>query len=64
MPKMKPSKSIAKRFKVTKSGQLKRQRAGRRHLAQPLSGKGKRRLRRAAYVLGKAARNYKELMCV
>ena len=34
MPKMKTNKSVAKRFKVTGSGKLRRQKAGRRHLLE------------------------------
>ncbi len=40
MPKMKTNKGAAKRFRFTKTGKIKRARAGRRHL---LTGKSRRR---------------------
>lgn len=45
MPKQKTKKSIAKRFKVTASGRLKRRSASRGHLFMNKSTKQKRRLR-------------------
>ena len=44
MPKMKTRKSVAKRFKLTASGRLKRKRANLRHI---LEKKGKTRKKRA-----------------
>ncbi|MBN2097902.1 MAG: 50S ribosomal protein L35 [Candidatus Omnitrophica bacterium] len=48
MPKLKTKKSLAKRFKITKSGKIKRQRAGRGHLLSHKSRKRKRHLRKSA----------------
>ncbi len=42
MPKMKTNKGAAKRFRVTKSGKVRYQHAGKRHL---LTNKPKKRLR-------------------
>lgn len=50
MPKMKTSSGARKRFKVTGTGELKRQRANRRHLLTSKNRKRKRNLRRSALV--------------
>ncbi|SFA78525.1 LSU ribosomal protein L35P [Acetitomaculum ruminis DSM 5522] len=47
MPKMKTKKSAAKRFKVTGTGKLKRNKAYRRHILTKKSPKTKRNLRKA-----------------
>ncbi len=44
MPKMKSHRSAKKRFKMTATGKLKRQRAGKRHLLTSKSRKRKRHL--------------------
>jgi large subunit ribosomal protein L35 len=44
MPKMKSHRSAKKRFKMTATGKLKRQRAGKRHLLTSKSRKRKRNL--------------------
>jgi large subunit ribosomal protein L35 len=43
MPKLKTKKGIRKRFRITKSGKIKRSTAGKSHL---LTGKGRKRLRK------------------
>ncbi len=48
MPKMKTNRSAAKRFKVTGSGKLKRNKAYKRHILTKKSPKRKRNLRKAA----------------
>jgi len=50
MPKIKTHKGAAKRLKVTKSGKVKFQRAGKRHLLEHESSKRKRHARSGAYV--------------
>ena len=45
MPKLKTRKSVAKRFKRTKSGKIKRPRAFRGHIKTKKSSKRKRFLR-------------------
>ncbi len=47
MPKMKTNKSAAKRFKVTGTGKLKRNKAYKRHILTKKSSKTKRNLRQA-----------------
>jgi len=44
MPKMKTHSGASKRFKVTGSGKLRRQKAGRRHLLEHKSSTVTRRL--------------------
>ena len=50
MPKMKTKRSAAKRFKVTGTGKLKRNKAYKRHILTKKSPKTKRNLRKAALV--------------
>lgn len=50
MPKMKTRSSIAKRFKKTASGGLKRGRQHKRHKLGKMDANRKRRLRKAAMV--------------
>ncbi len=47
MPKMKTSKSAAKRFKVTGTGKLKRNKAYKRHILTKKTTKNKRNLRKS-----------------
>lgn len=53
MPKLKTKKAVAKRFKVTKKGKVKRAKANRRHILTSKTRKSKRQSRRPA-MLGKA----------
>jgi large subunit ribosomal protein L35 len=50
MPKQKTRKSVAKRFKKTATGKLKRSSSGRGHLFTNKSAKQKRRLRKGGLV--------------
>ena len=45
MPKMKTNKSVRKRFRVTGTGKLKRNKASKRHLLSGRTSKRKRQLR-------------------
>ena len=47
MPKMKTNKSVAKRFKLTGSGKVKRRQANKSHILTKKSQKRKRHLRDA-----------------
>ena len=49
MPKMKTHTGAKKRFKLTKSGKVKMNHAGRRHILNKKTTKRKRALRKAAY---------------
>ena len=46
MPKVKTRKGAAKRFKVTSSGRVKRNKANHRHMLVRRSNKAKRNMRR------------------
>ena len=48
MPKLKTKKSAAKRFKVTGTGKLKRNKAYKRHILTKKTRKNKRNLRKPA----------------
>ena len=50
MPKLKTRKGLAKRFKITKKGKIKRQKAGRGHLLAKKSRKRKRLLKKSGLV--------------
>ena len=50
MPKQKTNKSVRKRFKVTKTGKVRRNKANRRHLLAARSAKRKRQARRGGFV--------------
>lgn len=60
--KLKPNKAIAKRFRVTKKGKLKRNHAYTSHLRSGRSGAKKRRLRRPTVLFEGLARNMRRLM--
>ncbi len=50
MPKLKTNKSARKRFKITKSGKVKRHKQGARHILTKKTRKRKRALSRATTV--------------
>ena len=50
MPKMKTSRAAAKRFKVTGTGKLKRNKAYKRHILTKKTTKTKRNLRKATMI--------------
>jgi len=50
MPKLKTRKGAAKRFKLTKSGKIKRSKSYGRHILTKKSTKRKRGLRQAGYI--------------
>jgi len=62
MPKIKTKRGAAKRFKVTKSGKVKRKRANLRHILTSKTRKQKRRLRGEGYVSKADSKNIKKLM--
>ncbi len=59
--KLKPNKSVLKRFKVTKTGKLKRGHSLTSHLMSGRSAKKKRKLGRPALVSEGLARNMRRL---
>ncbi|MBR6329420.1 MAG: 50S ribosomal protein L35 [Lachnospiraceae bacterium] len=50
MPKIKTNRSAAKRFKVTGTGKLKRNKAYKRHILTKKTTKNKRNLRKAVII--------------
>ena len=62
MPKMKTSRAAAKRFKLTGSGKLKRNKAYRRHILTKKSPKTKRNLRKAGLVDTTNVKNMKKIL--
>jgi len=62
MPKMKTHKASKKRFRVTASGKLKRQQAGKKHLLAHKPAKRKRQLREPLVDAGKFAKKYKMML--
>ena len=55
MPKMKTSRAAAKRFKLTGTGKLKRNKAYKRHILTKKTTKTKRNLRKNEGVEGESA---------
>ena len=62
MPKIKTNRSAAKRFKVTGTGKLKRNKAYKRHILTKKSAKTKRNLRHAVITDATNAPNMKKIM--
>lgn len=62
MPKIKTSRSAAKRFKKTGTGQLKRMKAYKSHILTKKSTKRKRNLRKATLVDSTKIKNMKKIM--
>nr|PZN12065.1 MAG: 50S ribosomal protein L35 [Caldicoprobacter oshimai] len=62
MPKIKTHRGAAKRFRLTKSGKVKRAKAFKSHLLTKKSSKRKRNLRRATYVAAVEAKKIKQLI--
>ena len=62
MPKIKTNRSAAKRFRVTGSGKIKRNKAYKRHILSSKGKKRKRNLRKATLVAGAEAKNIRKLI--
>jgi large subunit ribosomal protein L35 len=60
--KQKPNKSVAKRFKVSKTGKLKRHHAYTSHLMSARAANKRRKLRKPAILAEGLARNMRRLM--
>ena len=61
MPKVKTNRAAAKRFKVTGTGKLKRDKAYKRHILTKKSAKTKRNLRKPAMTDATNVKNMKKL---
>ena len=64
MPKMKTRRGAAKRFKLTASGKLKRNKANHRHMLVRRSNKAKRKMRQSDFVAAGDRRNGRRMLCV
>ena len=62
MPKLKTNKGAAKRFKLNKSGKVKRGRSGKGHLLTKKSRNRKRKLRRTYGLDGAGVKLIKRLL--
>jgi large subunit ribosomal protein L35 len=62
MPKVKTRKAVSKRFKITKSGKVKRCNAKGRHLLTCKSRKKKRQLRHGTIACDSDAKKIKAMM--
>jgi len=60
MPKLKTHRGAAKRFKITKTGKIKRAKAYKSHILTKKSPKRKRNLRKAAFLSSADAKNMKK----
>ena len=60
--KFKPAKAVAKRFKVTRTGKLKRHHAFTSHLMSARAANKRRKLRRSAILFEGHARNMRAMM--
>jgi large subunit ribosomal protein L35 len=62
MPKLKTRKSVSKRFRITKTGKIKRGKAFRRHLLGGKTAKRKMKLSRTDYVDSTEANAIKRML--
>lgn len=62
MPKMKTNRSAAKRFSVTGTGKLKRNKAYKRHILSKKTTKLKRNLRKPAIIDETNAKTMKKIL--
>lgn len=62
MPKIKTNRAAAKRFRVTGTGKIKRNKGYKRHILTSKGKKRKRQLRKATLVAAVEARNIRQLI--
>ena len=62
MPKMKTNRSAAKRFKMTGTGKLKRNKANKSHILTKKSTKRKRNLRKSTIIDESNEKNMKRIL--
>ena len=62
MPKLKTNKAASKRFSMTGTGKLKRQKAGKQHILTKKTRKNKRDLRKAEMVDKSNVLNMKKML--
>ncbi len=64
MPKMKVKSSAKKRFKLTGTGRIRREKAFRSHILTSKTTKRKRKLRQATLIAGVDEKKIKTMLCV
>lgn len=64
MPKQKTRRGAAKRFRLTGSGKVKRNKANHRHMLIRRSNKAKRKMRQGAIVDAGDRKNVRRMLCV
>ncbi len=64
MPKIKTRRGAAKRFKLTKTGKVKRKKSKLRHILTGKTAKNKRQLRASTYVKKPDEKNVRRLLGV
>jgi large subunit ribosomal protein L35 len=62
MPKQKTHRGAAKRFRLTKSGKVKRAKAYKSHILNKKSSKRKRNLRQGTYICAAEEKNIRALI--
>lgn len=62
MPKIKTNRGAAKRFRVTGSGKVKRNKAYKRHILSSKGKKRKRNLRKGSLVAAVETKNIRQLI--
>jgi large subunit ribosomal protein L35 len=62
VPKIKTNRAAAKRFRVTASGKIKRNKGFKRHILSSKGKKRKRNLRKATTVAAVESRNIRQLI--
>ncbi len=62
MPKLKTNKGAAKRFRLSKTGKVKKRTAGRQHILSKKSRKRKRHMRQDGYLTGAEAKLVRRLL--
>lgn len=62
MPKIKTNRSAAKRFRITGSGKVKRNKGYKRHILSSKNKKRKRQLRKATTVAAVETKNIRKLI--
>jgi large subunit ribosomal protein L35 len=62
VPKLKTNRSAAKRFRVTGSGKIKRNKGFKRHILSSKNKKRKRHLRQATTVSAVESKNIRQLI--
>ncbi|MBH49320.1 MAG: 50S ribosomal protein L35 [Candidatus Marinimicrobia bacterium] len=63
MPKMKPRRGAAKRFKVTGSGKLRRNKANHRHMLIRRSKSARRKMRQPDLISSSDAQKVRRMLC-